>query len=149
MNHPKLKLPEGSQDAHEAVRPTSVMRTPKQIEKYLTKDQFKLYNLIWSRFVASQMTPAIVDTETVKVVQNGVEYRANGSKLNFEGYLKAYSAGKEKDNILPDLEIGDHVTLDNNVPNQHFTQPPARYTEANLIRLSKKTLVDHRLMLLL
>ncbi|MEN3239464.1 type I DNA topoisomerase [Fructilactobacillus sanfranciscensis] len=135
LNHPrKLKLPEGSQDAHEAVRPTSVMRTPKQIEKYLTKDQFKLYNLIWSRFVASQMTPAIVDTETVKVVQNGVEYRANGSKLNFEGYLKAYSAGKEKDNILPDLEIGDHVTLDNNVPNQHFTQPPARYTEANLIK---------------
>lgn len=135
LNHPrKLKLPEGSQDAHEAVRPTSVMRTPKQIEKYLTKDQFKLYNLIWSRFVASQMTPAIVDTETVKVVQNGVEYRANGSKLNFEGYLKAYSAGKEKDNILPDLEIGDHVTLDNNVPNQYFTQPPARYTEANLIK---------------
>lgn len=135
LNHPrKLKLPEGSQDAHEAVRPTSVMRTPKQIEKYLTKDQFKLYNLIWSRFVASQMTPAIVDTETVKVVQNGVEYRANGSKLNFEGYLKAYSAGKEKDNILPNLEIGDHVTLDNNVPNQHFTQPPARYTEANLIK---------------
>lgn len=135
LNHPrKLKLPEGSQDAHEAVRPTSVMRTPKQIEKYLTKDQFKLYNLIWSRFVASQMTPAIVDTETVKVVQNGVEYRANGSKLNFEGYLKAYSAGKEKDNILPDLEIGDHITLDNNVPNQHFTQPPARYTEANLIK---------------
>lgn len=135
LNHPrKLKLPEGSQDAHEAVRPTSVMRTPKQIEKYLTKDQFKLYNLIWSRFVASQMTPAIVDTETVKVVQNGVEYRANGSKLNFEGYLKAYSAGKEKDNILPNLEIDDHVTLDNNVPNQHFTQPPARYTEANLIK---------------
>ncbi|NDR76983.1 type I DNA topoisomerase [Fructilactobacillus sanfranciscensis] len=135
LNHPrKLKLPEGSQDAHEAVRPTSVMRTPKQIEKYLTKDQFKLYNLIWSRFVASQMTPAIVDTETIKVVQNGVEYRANGSKLNFEGYLKAYSAGKEKDNILPNLEIGDHVTLDNNVPNQHFTQPPARYTEANLIK---------------
>ncbi|CAJ1184496.1 DNA topoisomerase 1 [Fructilactobacillus sanfranciscensis] len=135
LNHPrKLKLPEGAQDAHEAVRPTSVMRTPKQIEKYLTKDQFKLYNLIWSRFVASQMTPAIVDTETVKVVQNGVEYRANGSKLNFEGYLKAYSAGKEKDNILPDLEIGDHITLDNNVPNQHFTQPPARYTEANLIK---------------
>ena len=135
LNHPrKLKLPEGAQDAHEAVRPTSVMRTPKQIEKYLTKDQFKLYNLIWSRFVASQMTPAIVDTETIKVVQNGVEYRANGSKLNFEGYLKAYSAGKKKDNILPDLEIGDHITLDNNVPNQHFTQPPARYTEANLIK---------------
>ncbi|WP_395318489.1 type I DNA topoisomerase [Fructilactobacillus frigidiflavus] len=135
MNHPrKLKLPEGAQDAHEAVRPTSVMRTPKSIEKYLTKDQFKLYSLIWSRFVASQMTPAIVDTETVKVVQNGVEYRANGSKLNFEGYLKAYSAGKEKDNILPDLEVGDHVTLDSNVPNQHFTQPPARYTEATLIK---------------
>ncbi|WP_413627329.1 type I DNA topoisomerase [Fructilactobacillus vespulae] len=135
MNHPKVgKLPEGAQDAHEAVRPTSVKHTPKSIEKYLTKDQFKLYSLIWSRFLASQMTPAIVDTETVTVQQNGVEYRANGSKLKFEGYLKVYSAGKEKDNILPELAVGDSVSLESNLPDQHFTQPPARYTEANLIK---------------
>ncbi|USS86636.1 type I DNA topoisomerase [Fructilactobacillus cliffordii] len=134
-NHPrKGKLPEGAQDAHEAVRPTSVLRTPKSIEKYLTKDQYKLYNLIWSRFVASQMTPAIVDTETVTIDQNGVDYRANGSKLKFEGYLKVYAAGKEKDNVLPDLKTNDSVRLVNNQPDQHFTQPPARYTEAALIK---------------
>ena len=79
----KAKLSEGAQDAHEAIRPSSVMRTPKSIEKYLTKDQMKLYSLIWSRFVASQMTPAIVDTMRVDLTQNGVTYRANGSKLKF------------------------------------------------------------------
>ncbi|KRN78989.1 DNA topoisomerase 1 [Fructilactobacillus lindneri DSM 20690 = JCM 11027] len=134
-NHPKKgKLPEGSQDAHEAVRPTSAFRTPKSIEKYLTKDQFRLYSLIWSRFIASQMTPAVVDTETVTIEQNGVDYRANGSKMKFEGYLKVYSAGKEKDNILPELKKDDVVKLDTNNPDQHFTQPPARYTEAALIK---------------
>ncbi|USS85359.1 type I DNA topoisomerase [Fructilactobacillus myrtifloralis] len=134
-NHPqKGKLPEGAQDAHEAVRPTSVLRTPQSIEKYLTKDQYKLYNLIWCRFVASQMTPAVVDTQTVTIDQNGVNYRANGSKLKFEGYLKVYAAGKEKDNILPSLETGDAVQMVSNQPDQHFTQPPARYTEAALIK---------------
>ncbi|EKK21163.1 type I DNA topoisomerase [Fructilactobacillus florum] len=134
-NHPrKGKLPEGAQDAHEAVRPTSVNFTPHEIEKYLTKDQFKLYNLIWSRFVASQMTPAIVDTETVSISQNGVDFRANGSQLKFEGFLKVYAAGKEKDNILPELATGDLVQLVSHHPEQHFTQPPARYSEAALIK---------------
>ncbi|WP_056997940.1 type I DNA topoisomerase [Fructilactobacillus fructivorans] len=130
----KGKMPEGAQDAHEAVRPTSVHRTPASIKQYLSKDQYKLYNLIWSRFVASQMTPAIMDTETVTIEQNGVTYRANGSKMKFEGFLKVYSNGKEKDNILPDLNRGDTVKLAKNNPDQHFTQPPARYTEANLIK---------------
>ncbi|MCF6515033.1 type I DNA topoisomerase [Lactobacillus sp. S2-2] len=130
----KGKLQEGAQDAHEAIRPTLVSRTPKSIEKYLTKDQFKIYSLIWSRFVASQMTPAKLYTQTVTISQNGVNFRANGSVLKFEGFLKVYAGSKEKDNILPDLQENDKVDLVNNNPEQHFTQPPARYSEASLIK---------------
>lgn len=128
------KLPEGAQDAHEAIRPSSVMRTPDSIAKYLTKDQLRLYTLIWSRFVASQMTPAIVDTMKVTLEQNDVQYRATGSKMKFPGFMKVYKDAKRKDNQLPDLAAGDTVTLVSNQPNQHFTQPPARYTEAALIK---------------
>ncbi len=130
----KGKLPEGAQDAHEAIRPTSVFRTPASLKKYLNKDQFKLYQLIWSRFVASQMTPAIMDTMTVTIDQNGVTFRANGSKMKFEGFLKIYNDTKEKDNILPDLASGDKVKMVKTNPDQHFTQPPARYSEASLIK---------------
>ncbi|WP_283678753.1 type I DNA topoisomerase [Lentilactobacillus sp. Marseille-Q4993] len=130
----KGKMPEGAQDAHEAIRPTSVFRTPKSLKEYLNNDQFKLYQLIWSRFVASQMTPAIMDTMAVTIEQNDVVFKANGSKMKFEGFLKVYGDGKEKDNILPDLEEGDHVKLAKTNPDQHFTQPPARYSEATLIK---------------
>lgn len=130
----KAPLAEGAQDAHEAIRPSSVLRTPKSLEAYLTKDQLRLYTLIWSRFVASQMTPAIVDTMRVDLDQNGVTYRANGSKLKFDGFTKVYAETKRKDNILPDLKEKDEVTLVQNQPNQHFTLPPARYTEASLIK---------------
>ncbi|MCY9806832.1 type I DNA topoisomerase [Lentilactobacillus senioris] len=130
----KGKLPEGAQDAHEAIRPTSVFRTPESVKEYLTKDQFRLYQMIWSRFVASQMTPAVMDTMTVTIDQNNVTFRANGSKMKFDGFLKIYGDGKEKDNLLPDLAVGDQVDLVNNNPDQHFTQPPARYSEATLIK---------------
>ena len=130
----KGKLPEGAQDAHEAIRPSSVMRTPKSIAKYLTKDQMKLYSLIWSRFVASQMTPAVYDTMSIDIEQNGVRYRANGSKMKFAGFTKIYADSKRKDNVLPDLKMGDELKLVENNPSQHFTLPPARYTEASLIR---------------
>ncbi|EHL95905.1 DNA topoisomerase I [Lentilactobacillus parafarraginis F0439] len=130
----KGKLPEGAQDAHEAIRPTSVYRTPQSVKQYLTRDQFRLYQLIWSRFVASQMTPALMDTMAVTIQQNDVTYRANGSKMKFDGFLKVYGDGKEKDNLLPDLVEGDKVKLISNNPDQHFTQPPARYSEANLIK---------------
>ncbi|WP_216655664.1 type I DNA topoisomerase [Lentilactobacillus kribbianus] len=130
----KGKLPEGAQDAHEGIRPTSVYRTPASIKEYLNKDQFRLYQLIWSRFVASQMTPAIMDTMGVTIEQNQVSFRANGSKLKFDGFLKVYGDGKEKDNLLPDLEKGDTVQMVNNKPDQHFTQPPARFSEATLIK---------------
>jgi len=107
------KLPEGAQDAHEAVRPTDVTRTPESIKDKLTPDQFKLYSLIWSRFVASQMTPEILDTMAVTIEQNNVVFRANGSKTKFQGFTKAYPAAKEKDNALPDLSVGDKVKLTN------------------------------------
>lgn len=130
----KGKLPEGAQDAHEAIRPTSVYRTPADMKPYLTNDQYKLYSLIWARFVASQMTPEIIDTMSVNLQQNGVDFRANGSKVKFPGFTKVYKRGEDKDNLLPDIDEGDKAKLVSDNPEQHFTQPPARYTEAALIK---------------
>ncbi|KRM57133.1 type I DNA topoisomerase [Secundilactobacillus malefermentans] len=130
----KGKLPEGAQDAHEAIRPSSVFRTPASLKEYLSNDQFKLYQLIWNRFVASQMTPAVMDTMAVTIEQNKVMFRANGSKMKFDGFLKVYNNDKEKDNLLPDLNEGDTVKLSKTDPAQHFTQPPARFSEANMIK---------------
>lgn len=130
----KGKLPEGAQDAHEAIRPTSVYRTPAEMKQYLTSDQYKLYNLIWSRFVASQMTAEVIDTMSVNLQQNGVDFRANGSKVKFPGFTKVYKRGTEKDNLLPELTEGDKAKMIKDDPAQHFTQPPARYTEAALIK---------------
>ncbi|WP_300562416.1 type I DNA topoisomerase [Companilactobacillus sp.] len=133
----KDKNQEGAQDAHEAIRPSSIYRTPKSLKDILTRDQYRLYDLIWSRFAASQMTPAVFDTMSVDITQNDVMFRANGSKMKFQGYRKVYQSTAEsnsKDNILPDLQEGDKVKLQSNDPSQHFTQPPARYTEASLVK---------------
>lgn len=130
----KGKLPEGAQDAHEAIRPTSVFRTPAKMKPYLTNDQYKLYSLIWSRFVASQMTPEVIDTMNVNLQQNNVDFRSSGSKVKFAGFTKVYKRGKEKDNLLPELKEGDNAQMISDDPAQHFTQPPARYTEAALIK---------------
>lgn len=130
----KGKLPEGAQDAHEAIRPTSVFRTPAKMKPYLTNDQYKLYSLIWSRFVASQMTPEVIDTMNVNLQQNNVDFRASGSKVKFAGFTKVYKRGKEKDNLLPELKESDNAQMISDDPAQHFTQPPARYTEAALIK---------------
>lgn len=130
----KGKLPEGAQDAHEAIRPTSVFRTPAKMKPYLTNDQYKLYSLIWSRFVASQMTPEVIDTMNINLQQNNVDFRASGSKVKFAGFTKVYKRGKEKDNLLPELKEGDNAQMISDDPAQHFTQPPARYTEAALIK---------------
>lgn len=134
-----IKNVQGAQDAHEAIRPTSALRTPEQMETYLDKDQMKLYRLIWSRFVASQMKPAILDTMKVTLVQNGVTFIANGSKIKFHGFMKVYVEGRDdgkedKENILPELLEGDKVQSVDIEPKQHFTQPPARFSEATLIR---------------
>ncbi|MBM7709973.1 type I DNA topoisomerase [Enterococcus lemanii] len=133
------KNTQGAQDAHEAIRPTSTLRTPEEMAKYLDKDQLKLYTLIWSRFVASQMTPAIFDTMKVTLMQNNVIFIANGSKVKFKGFMQVYVEGsdsgkEEKDNILPDLVEGDIVQSVDIEPKQHFTQPPARFNEATLIK---------------
>lgn len=126
---------ENAQDAHEAIRPTSAKRTPASIKKYLSKDQFRLYQLIWNRFMASQMKAAVYNTMRVDLEQNGVIFRANGSQLAFAGYQKVYKdSNSEKDNILPDLEKGENVKLLKLDPKQHFTQPPARYSEATLVK---------------
>ena len=135
----KAKNTQGVQDAHEAVRPSSVLRTPDEMKKYLDKDQLKLYTLIWSRFVASQMTPAILDTMKVTLQQNGVTFIANGSKVKFKGFMQVYVEGRDdgkedKENILPELVEGDVVKSVDIEPKQHFTQPPARFSEATLIR---------------
>ncbi|WP_100399357.1 type I DNA topoisomerase [Bacillus sp. FJAT-44742] len=128
-----------SQDAHEAVRPTSVLKDPKTIKQYLSRDQFRLYKLIWERLVASEMAPAVMDTMTVDLTNEGVIFRATGSKVKFPGFMKVYVEGnddgkKEEDKFLPDLKEGETVKKEELEPNQHFTQPPPRYTEARLVR---------------
>jgi DNA topoisomerase-1 len=128
-----------SQDAHEAVRPTSVMKDPKMIKSYLSRDQYRLYKLIWERMVASQMAPAVMDTMSVDLTNNGVMFRASGSKLKFPGFMKVYIEGndegkEEKDRLLPAMEEGETALSEKIDPNQHFTQPPPRYTEARLVR---------------
>ncbi|MFZ3576594.1 type I DNA topoisomerase [Virgibacillus sp. DJP39] len=134
-----VKQKEGAQDAHEAIRPTSVMRDPKSLKPQLSNDQYKLYKLIWERFVSSQMAPAIMDTMTVHMINNGVEFRATGSKIKFKGFMSVYIEGtddgkNEDSKYLPDIKEGMEVTTNEINPNQHFTQPPPRYTEARLVR---------------
>jgi DNA topoisomerase-1 len=137
----------GAQEAHEAVRPTSAMRTPSQIKDQLTRDQFRLYQLVWQRFLASQMVPAVYDTISVRVAGKGAahEYllRASGSILQFPGYLAVYEEGvdetvKSEDAddspIPPDLAEGQVQKLLQLLPQQHFTQPPPRYGDASLVK---------------
>lgn len=125
----------GAQEAHEAIRPTDVNRTPESMKKYLDDKQYKLYNLIWQRTVACQMTPAIIDATTVDIndKKNNYTFRANGQTINFDGFLKIYQTAT-KENILPQLNEQDSVTAKSITPEQHFTQPPARYTEATLVK---------------
>ncbi|WP_096435420.1 type I DNA topoisomerase [Alteribacter populi] len=135
----KVKQNTKAQDAHEAIRPTSVMKDPKTVKSYLSRDQNRLYKLIWERLVASQMAPAIMDTMSVDLTNNGVVFRATGSKLKFPGFMKVYIEGndegkKEEDRLLPDLHEGQQVSIEDIDPNQHFTQPPPRYTEARLVK---------------
>ncbi|WP_117275345.1 type I DNA topoisomerase [Streptococcus intermedius] len=129
----RIKNSSGAQDAHEAIRPSSVFNTPENIAKYLDKDQLKLYTLIWNRFVASQMTAAVFDTMSVKLEQNSVQFAASGSQVKFDGYLVTYN-DSDKNKMLPEMEKGDIVKRVNTNPEQHFTQPPARYSEATLIK---------------
>ncbi|MGG4546604.1 type I DNA topoisomerase [Rossellomorea marisflavi] len=138
-NPRKEKKQQKAQDAHEAIRPTSTLRDPSSVKEFLSRDQHRLYKLIWERFVSSEMAPAVMDTMSVDLVNGGVFFRATGSKVKFPGFMKVYVEGsddqkEEKDNILPALKEGDKVTSEAIDPNQHFTQPPPRYTEARLVK---------------
>lgn len=126
------------QDAHEAIRPTSIYRDPESIKDSLTPDQYKLYKLVWSRFIASQMAPAIYDTVSMDIVNNGYVFKASGSSIKFLGFMTVYVEGtdmqEEEEKTVPVLQEGTKLFLEELKPMQHFTQPPPRYTEASLIK---------------
>ncbi|HEX3011039.1 MAG TPA: type I DNA topoisomerase [Syntrophomonadaceae bacterium] len=126
-----------AQDAHEAIRPTSVNRTPEQVKSFLSRDQYRLYKLIWERFLSSQMTPAIYDTVTVDIGAGIFSLRASSSQLRFPGYKKIYNDNEEEEikNFIPELKKDQQLLLKGVEGEQHFTQPPARFTEASLIKL--------------
>ncbi|MDR6722334.1 DNA topoisomerase-1 [Paenibacillus amylolyticus] len=128
-----------AQDAHEAIRPTSILRDPDSIKSFMSRDQFRLYKLIWERFVASQMSSAILDTLSVDIAVGDTIFRAAGSKVRFQGFMKVYVEGNddgttEEDRLLPPLKKGDVLEKQEIEPKQHFTQPPPRYTEARLVK---------------
>ena len=128
-----------SQDAHEAIRPTTLTLTPKDLTEYLSRDQLRLYRLIWERFMASQMAPAVYDTVTVDIGAGAYGLRAVGSHLKFAGFTMLYSESKDKkesskDVTLPALEVGESLQAEKFEPKQHFTEPPPRYTEASLVK---------------
>lgn len=131
----KFTVSQSSQDAHEAIRPTSIERTPEQIKKFLTDEQYKLYNLIWRRFTASLMSPAVYKVLTISI-KAGDKYlfRASGSRIIFPGFLEVLNSHQKEDIILPDISEGDNLSVEKYKPEQHFTQAPPRYTEASLVK---------------
>ncbi|MGI6453975.1 MAG: type I DNA topoisomerase [Syntrophomonadaceae bacterium] len=133
----EYKSRKGAQDAHEAIRPSSVYRTPESIKAYLTRDQYRLYKLIWERFVASQMASAVYDTLTVDIKAGKYGLRASSSQIQFPGYKKIYrdSEDDEVKNPIPALTVGQELGIQELKPEQHFTQPPPRFTEASLVKL--------------
>jgi DNA topoisomerase-1 len=144
----------GAQDAHEAIRPTSLEYTPDRVRRYLRRDAFQLYQLIWDRFLASQMVPALFDQTAFEIPVKEAVFRATGQQIKFDGFMKVYIEGRDeraaqangadednaeeenRDNegMLPDLQTGDRLSLLSLEPRQHFTQPPPRYTQASLIK---------------
>lgn len=133
------KTKAGAQDAHEAIRPSDPALTPEQVKGDLTGEQYRLYRLIWSRFLASQMANAVYDSVSVEIGAGAHSFRCSASSLKFAGYTAVYEESRdddkeEKESPLPELAEGESVTLEGFAPSQHFTQPPARYTDATLIR---------------
>ena len=139
-----FKSKKEAQEAHEAVRPTDVSRTPESVRAFLDPDMFKLYQMIWQRFVASQMVPAVFDQTTIEISAADYTFRASGSVIKFDGYLAVYQIVKEEEEkedegdtdsrTLPRVAEGDQLKLENIRPDQHFTEPPPRYTEATLVK---------------
>ncbi len=135
----RFKTKSGAQDAHEAIRPSDVTLDPESIRKSLTGEQYRLYKLIWSRFLACQMANAVYDSVSIEVEAAGYSFHASHSSVKFSGFTAVYEEGKDEDDEapqspLPDLKEGERVRLDEMKKAQHFTQPPVRYTEATLIR---------------
>ncbi|OME61378.1 DNA topoisomerase I [Paenibacillus odorifer] len=129
----------GAQEAHEAIRPTSALREPEMVKEFLSRDQFRLYKLVWERFVSSQMSSALLDTLSVDIAAGTATFRAVGSKVSFPGFMKVYVEGNDdgttdEDKYLPPLQAGDALNKQEIEPKQHFTQPPPRYTEARLVK---------------
>mgnify|MGYP003936690035 FL=1 len=139
-NEPRVyKNRSASQDAHEAIRPTYVELDPTSVKGSLTNDQYKLYSLIWSRFIASQMASAVYDTIAADILAGDLLFKANGSKMRFDGYLTVYTEGRDDDSkenevSIPDLEQDEMLMPKKIEDKQHFTQPPMRYTEATLVK---------------
>ncbi len=139
-DNPRLfKSKGGAQDAHEAIRPSDVNLDPEEVRKSLTTEQYRLYKLIWSRFLACQMASAVYDSVSIEVKAAGYQFRASHSSIKFSGFIAVYEEGRDDDeeapqSPLPDLKAGEKLTLNSMTPDQHFTQPPARFTEATLIR---------------
>ncbi|QHT60685.1 type I DNA topoisomerase [Paenibacillus lycopersici] len=133
-----------AQDAHEAVRPTSVLRDPDSMKEFLSRDQFRLYKLVWERFIASQMSSAVLDTMTVDfTVGSGAVFRSVGSKVKFPGFMKIYVEGNDdgttdEEKFLPPLAVAESIQAESVEPKQHFTQPPPRYSEARLVRMMEE-----------
>lgn len=131
----KTKKKENVQDAHEAIRPSSINRTPESVKEYLTKDEYKLYELIYARALASLMSDALVNTTTITLDNNNTSFKTTGQQLAFDGYLKVYSKFESsEDKVLPKYSTGDKLISNEVLKEQHFTKPPARYTEAKLIK---------------
>ncbi len=142
----------GAQDAHEAIRPTSIEYSPARVRRYLRRDMFQLYSLIWDRFVASQMVPAVYDQTAFEIPVKAAVFRATGQQIKFDGFMKLYTEGRDEraaqangvdededdspelDGVLPNLQKGDVLKLLSMEPRQHFTQPPPRFTQASLIK---------------
>jgi DNA topoisomerase-1 len=128
-----------AQDAHEAIRPTYFEHTPDSVKAHLSRDQFRLYELIWKRFIACQMSPALIDSTRVEISAGAYQFQANGSVVRFQGFTAVYVEGRddaedEKEEGLPELKKGEALSLKSLTPGQHFTQPPPRYTEASLVK---------------
>lgn len=147
---PEYAKGKSAQDAHEAIRPTSVTHAPEVIAGNLSADQFKIYSLIWKRFISSQMTPAVIDATSVDIYASEYLFRANGTVMKFDGFLKVYSEKKDdessenengdnnKDVYLPEMKEGEAVKLLELIPKQHFTEPPPRFSEASLVKQLEK-----------
>ncbi len=138
-NNYKGKKAKNAQEAHEAIRPTDVLKKPSSIKKYLSTDQFKLYDLIWSRAVSSQMNPAEFERNTIQILSSDkkIKFSASGSIMKFDGFLKLYPVpdnDEDTKNILPEVKVGEKIKISEIIDEQHFTNPPPRYSEASLVK---------------